>query len=204
MINAVHIPTTHELAQFSYRNLMDDRQDYIMETLNNIISSDEALIEDKVLALYSLGDIYWNYIVDLDKAIEYINMAIKLASSTDISFNYILRGSIWENRLQLLELLGKTNELEEELKKVINKYENEKFKSNSYLHSAYKYKANIEYNMGNFKAALDHLINAQKYYPVKFYANKLHEIEISDYKNEFENLELLLSRNVCNIKDWQI
>jgi tetratricopeptide (TPR) repeat protein len=131
-------------------------------------------------------------------------MAIKLASSTDISFNYILRGSIWENRLQLLEILGKTYELEEELKKVINKYENEEFKSNSYLHSAYKYKANIEYNRGNFKAALDYLINAQKYYPVKFYANKLHEIEISDYKNEFENLELLLSRNVCNIKDWQI
>ena len=204
MINSEHIFTSQELAQFSYRNLMDDRQDYIIETLNNIINSDETLIEDKVLAFCNLADIYWNYIVDLDKAIEYINMAIKLASSTDICFNYILRGSIWENRLQLLKLLGKTYELEEELEKVINKYENGQFESNSYLHNAYKYKASIEYNKGNFKAALNHLMDAQRYYPVKFYANKLHVIEATDYKNEFRNLELLLSRNVCNIKDWQM
>lgn len=204
MINAVHIPTTHELAQFSYRNFMDDRQDYIIETLNNVICSNEGLIESKVLAFYSLGDIYWNYIVDLDKAIEYINMAIKLASSTDISFNYILRGSIWGNRLQLLKLLGKTYELDEEIEKVINKYANEEFESNSYLHNAYKYKASIEYNRGSFKVALDYLMDAQRYYPVKFYTNKLHVIETSDYKNEFDNLELLLSRNVCKIKDWQM
>ncbi len=204
MINEEHIFTAYELAQFSYRNLMDDRQDYIIESLNNIISSDKTAIENKVLAFYSLGDIYWNYIVDLDKAIEYINMAIELASSTDIRFNYILRGSVWENRLQLLGLLEKTYELEEELEKVINKYGNEKFESNSYLHNAYKYKASIEYNRGSFKAALENLMNAQRYYPVKFYANKLHVIEISDYKNEFENLELLLSRNVCNVKDWQM
>jgi tetratricopeptide (TPR) repeat protein len=204
MINKEHIFTASELAQFSYRDLMDDRQDYIIETLNNIIHSNKASIEEKVLGFYSLGDIYRNYIVDLNKAIEYINTAIELASSTDISFNYILRGSLWENHLQLLELLGKTYELEEEIEKVINKYGNEEFKSNSYLHNAYKYKARIEYNRGSFKIALENLMDAQRYYPIKFYAKKLHVIEAADYKNEFENLELLLSRNVCNIKDWQM
>ncbi|MDF2673347.1 MAG: hypothetical protein K0R09_1612 [Clostridiales bacterium] len=196
--------STQELAQFSVRNLMDDRQDFIIEALNRVVCSAEASIEDKVLALDKLGDIYQNYTGDLDKSLEHINMAIELADSIDIRFSYVLRGSIWLKRLQLLELLGRNDEIESELQKITNKYETEEFNSNSYLFNAYKYKAKLEYDRGTPKAALGYLIDAQKYYPVKFYAKKLHVIEASDYKNEFDNLELLLSRNVFSTKDWNI
>lgn len=203
MISA-HIPDIHELARLSYGNLMDDRQDYMIEIFKNVIHSDSILVENKVIALNSLGDIYCNYIADLDKAIEFTNKAIELASSTDINFNYILRGDIWKSKLHLLELLEKKQEIEDELEKIINKYKDKEFKSNSYLHNAYKYKANVEYLRGDYKTALDNLMDAQSYYPVKFYAHRLRDIGYPDCKNEFQNLELLLSRNVCKIKDWQM
>lgn len=196
--------STQELAQFSVRNLMDDRQDFITETLNKVVCSTESSIEDKILALDKLGDIYQNYRGDWDKSLEYIDMANILVESIDISFSHILRGSIWLKRLQLLELLGRNDEIEAELEKIISKYKAEEFNSNSYLYNAYKYKAKLEYDRGMPKTALGYLIEAQKYYPVKFYAKKLHVIETTDYKNEFDNLELLLSRNVCGTKDWNI
>ena len=204
MNDAYPIFSTQELAQFSVRNLMDDRQDFITEALNRVVCSVEASIEDKVLALDKLAYICQNYTGDLDKSLEYINMAIELAERNDISFSYVLRGSIWLKRLQLLELLGRNDEIEAELENILNKYEAEELNSNSYLFNAYKYKAKLEYDRGIYETALGYLIASQKYYPIKFYAKKLHVIEPSDYRNEFDNLELLLSRNVCSTKDWNI
>lgn len=198
------ILTTHELAQISYKNFMDDRLDYIIDALNNVISSNENSIEDKVLAFEKLSIIYLSCQYELDKSLEYIDRATKLADSTDIGFSYILRGDIWENKLKLLEILGKEEEIEVELNRIISKYEAEEFKSNSYLYNAYKCKASFEYKKGDFEAALCYLKDAQRYYPVRFFSNRLHVTQSSDHKNEYDNLELLLSRNVCSINDWQM
>lgn len=204
MISKEGFLSTHELAQFSHKHLVDDRQDYIIEVLNNIIASDVSSLEDKVLAFEKLGDLYWNYTGDLDKALEYINSAIEFADTEDIGFRYLLRGCLLEKKLQLLSLLERNDEIEKELDRIINKYINKEFKSNSYLYNAYKYKAAMEYKECSFKAALEYLVDAQRYYPAKFYANRLHVIETSDYKNEYENLESLLSRYVYSPGDWQI
>lgn len=204
MNNLVHAFTTHDLAQFSHKDFMDDRQDYLIEVLNNIIDLNENNIEDRILAFEKLSLIYWDCIDDLDKSLEYINRAIELANSTNIAFSHVLRGALFNTRFKLLQLLDRTDEIEVEILRIIDMYKTDKSSSNSCLYTVYKYKANEEYNRGNFETALGYLMDAQQYYPVKFYANNLHEIEISDYKDEYDNLELLLSRNVCGIKDWQI
>lgn len=204
MINKKHILTTNELSHFSHKCLLDDRQDYAVEVLCSIADNNENSTEDRILALYNLGDIYWNYIGDLDKAIEYINKALELSYSSDAVFSYILRGNVWRSKLCLLAQLGKQGEIESELERIISKYGAQKFLSNSLLFYAYMHKAELEYEKCNFKAALEYLVNAKLYYPVKFYADKLHVVEVSDYKNEFDNLKLLLSRNVCSTQDWQM
>lgn len=204
MINNEDILNTIELAQLSNKYLMDDRQDDLIEALNKITASDESSLEDKVIAFEKLGNLYWNYTRDLDKALEYMNNALELADSADISLYNILRGDIWNSKLQLLSLLGRDSEIEMELQTVISKYSEKEFKSNSYLFNAYKFKAQAEYNAGSFEAALEHLMDAQRYYPVEFYANRLHVIEISDYQGQYENLESLLSRNVCKPDDWEM
>lgn len=204
MISKEHILTTEELTQFSHKCLMDDRQDYIIEILNNIADRDENSIEDRVLAFYNLGDIYWNFIGDFTRAIEYMNMSIELSHKSQEDFKHVLRGNIWNSKLRLLSELGNYSEIETEIEKIIDKYSSGEFDSNSLLHYAYTYKADLEYGQGNYKIALENLINAQAYYPIKFYANNLHVIEVSDYKNEFDNLKLLLSRNICSTKDWQM
>lgn len=204
MINKKHILTTQELSLFSHKCLLDDRHDYIIEILKGIAFNNDNSIEDRILALYNLGDIYWNYIGDLDKAIEYINSAVEISDESDISFSHVLRGNLLRSKLNLLAQLGRHGEIETELERIINKYSDKGFANNSILYSAYLHKADLEYGKGNFKAALEYLNNAQICYPVKFYADKLHVVEITDYKNEYDNLKLLLSRNVCKTSDWQM
>lgn len=204
MVSKENLPSKHETAEFYSWQLVDDRQDYIIASLNNIINSKESSLEYKVFAFEKSGDIYWNYKGDLYKALQCFNNAIELADSLDTGFISLLGGSIWRKKLQLLSLLEKNDEIEGELEKVINKYINKEYKSNSYLFNAYKYKADVEYKKCNFKTALEHLQTAQLYYPIRFYGNMLHVIEISDYKDEYDNLECLLSRNVCCPNDWEI
>lgn len=204
MISNEGFISTHELAQFSCKQLADDRQEYIIEILNNIIASDNSSLEDKIIAFEKLGDLYWYYAGDLDKALEYINSAIDLSGTVNTGFSHVLRGDLWETRLKLLSLLGRNDEIEGELERILNKYANTDFESNSYLFNAYKYRADLEYKRYNNKAALENLMEAQMYYPVRFYADRLFEIEASDYKKEYENLNYLLSRNVCHPNDWEM
>lgn len=202
MISNEDFISTHELAQFSYKHLVDDRQEYIIEVLNNIIASDKSSLENKILAFEKLGHLYWYYAGDLEKAQEYIDTAIHLSDTVNTSFPHVLRGDLWKTRLKLLSLLGRNDEIEWEIERIINKYINRGFESNSYLFNAYKYRADMEYTRLNNKAAFENLMEAQKYYPVKFYADKLFEIETFDYKKKYENLNYLLSRNVCPPADW--
>lgn len=204
MINKDRILATQEISNFSHRCLLDDRQDYAIEVLGNIAGRDENCMEDRILALYNLGDIYWNYIGDLDKAFEYICAALELSENTDESFCCILRGKLLKIKLNLLAQLGKNEEAKMELERIINKYTNKNISNNSLLFYAYQHMAELDYEKGSYKTALEFLENAAMYCPVKYYSNKLHVVEVNDYQKEFNNLSHLLSRNVYSPDNWQI
>lgn len=204
MISKEHILSTREISSFSHRCLLDDRQDYAIEVLGNIAGSEENCMEDRILALYNLGDIYWNYIGDLDRAFEYICSALELSENTDENFCCVVRGKLLKSKLNLLIQLGKNEEAEMEFERIINKYSSKNAANNSLLFYAYQHRGELEYEKGSYKAALEYLEKAAMCCPVKFYAYRLHVVEVEDYKKEFDNLKLLLSRNVYSPDNWEI
>lgn len=194
----------HELAEFTYKYLVDDRHDFVIETLNNMVDSKESTIEDKVLALEKLSDIFWSCIGDYEKALEYIEMALKLAEETSSKFNYILRGTIWESKLYILKLLGRYEAIEKESESIIARFASSTYISNSYLYSTYKYKAKTEFSKKNYETAYEFLLKAKQYHPINFCTSFESEVEVSNFKKCYDSLAFLLARNVTEISIWDI
>jgi len=93
--------------------------------------------------------------VTFEDALDYINLAIELAESTDYLYKYILRGELWADRWLTLHLQKKTQIAEAEIAEKIEIFEPLPIPHNSYLYYGYRFKAQIAAECGTTLIAKD-------------------------------------------------
>lgn len=100
-------------------------------------------VEEKVFALQKLSSCLRSTKDTLAEALTCINLAIELAESTDYLYKYILRGELWADRWITLYMQDQLPAAQAEADEKIAAYEAIPVKHNSYLYSAYRFKAQI-------------------------------------------------------------
>lgn len=144
----------------------------IVETEIDYDNSEE--VEEKVFALQVLSSCVRPAkeigrpldTTKLEEALHYINLAIELAEETDFLYKYILRGELWADRWNLLQLLKRTETALAEADERIAAYEALPVMHNSYLYFAYRFKARVAAANGTLLIAKDYMYKALSFVDV--------------------------------------
>jgi len=137
-----------------------EKKDLAIELFRSIVDIDideenSEDVEEKVFALQKLSACLRENETTLEDALDYINIAIELAESTDYLYKYILRGELWADRWLTLHLQKKTEIAEAEIAEKIEIFEPLPIPHNSYLYYGYRFKAQIAAERGTTLIAKD-------------------------------------------------
>ncbi len=123
-------------------------------------------VEEKVYALQHLSAVMRDD-KDYKNALDYINLAIKLAEETDYLYKYILRGELWADRWNVLAHSYRTDLAADEVQMKIDAYGNLPLKHISYLYYGYRFLAQREGATFHSVPALSYMKKAFSYMPLK-------------------------------------
>lgn len=124
-------------------------------------------VEEKVFALQRLSTCLRTQKDQLENALNYINLAIELAESTDFLYKYVLRGELWADRWVTLHMQKKSDVAIDEVNEKIEVYESIPIHHNSYLYFAYRFKAQIAGANGTTLIAKDFMHKALSFMEIE-------------------------------------
>lgn len=132
----------------------------IVDIEPNLESAED--IEEKIYALQHLS-LALRDDKDFKNALDYINLAIKLAEENDYLYKYILRGELWADRWNILARSFRTDLAADEVQAKIDAYGNLPIKHISYLYFGYRFLAQREGATFHAEAALAYMKKAFSY-----------------------------------------
>ena len=106
-----------------------------LEVLLTLNEDDFEEIDHWLLVLQAIGECYMRDLKNYEKALEYYKLALNLAEKTDERHLIFVRGEQWAMILEVLDLLGRKDEVQKEIDeklKYFNQPEN-KYRYNSYI-----------------------------------------------------------------------
>ena len=105
-------------------------------------TEDSQDVEEKIYALQGLAGLY-RRLKKYPTALDTINQAIELAESTDYLYKYIVRGELWGDRWNIMQLLDQGTVASKEIDERIAAFKDAPISHNSYLYYGYRFKAQL-------------------------------------------------------------
>ncbi|MBW9173369.1 hypothetical protein K2F43_19455 [Clostridium estertheticum] len=177
------------------------------DALELLLSINENDIEDKeswIQVLSDIGICYSNGFKEFEGAMKYFKMALNIAEKTDEEYLCIVRGELWGNILETLNVLNRKNELQSEIEEKLRSLDTcgKKYRYNSYIFYSNYFLALHE---DDIKKAKEYLFIALNNFELRNESERNELLELSKDKEQdqyevFKQMESLIRSSVI----WDI
>jgi tetratricopeptide (TPR) repeat protein len=180
--------------------IMLENYEDALEVLLTINQDDFEELYSWLLVLQSIGICYMRGFQNYEKALEYYKLALNLAEKTDERNLIFVRGEQWAMILEVLELLGRKDEVKKEIDeklKYFNQPEN-KYRYNSYIFHLNYY---LAINETDINKRIEYMYTALNNFELRGEDEEIQLLELWNNKDKdphkvFDQMENLIRCNV--------